>query len=59
MPDPAPRTRADVPIQMLPPRVRRSMPMNPKPNIEALSNVPSRSNEPDFGLSGSDFLPSR
>jgi hypothetical protein len=30
--------------------------MNPKPNIDALSNVPARSNEPDFGLSGSDFL---
>ena len=44
-----------MPIQTLPPLVSRSMPMNPKPNIDALSNVPSRSNEPDFGLSGKRF----
>ena len=33
--------------------------MNPKPNIDAFNNVPRRSNSPDFGLSGRDFLPKR
>lgn len=35
------------------------MPMKPKPNVDVFRSVPARSNEPDFGLSGSDFRPSR
>jgi len=47
-------------IQILPPGSQGAMPMTPKPNIDAIKQaLPSKSNEPDFGVVRKEILPQK